>query len=220
MLKDQDNNINITAITAGPPRCRQVLNSALAVGADRGIFVDTSEDRSYDSFYNSNMVGEAIATTGFDLVLCGLQGADYNNGQFPFYLAQKLRVPVLTNIISIEWEAGSGSMQAVKLNADGSKTVYAVKLPAVFSFAKGKNPLRYASLPGIIKAKSKEVVTVIPDEVSKSQHRLPFQIRELYLSKQERENIIITDADGTAVSRLFEYLVDCYKALVIFGVGR
>lgn len=207
LLKDNDENVNVTAITAGPPRCRQALNSALAVGADSGIFVDTREDRSYDSFFNANMVVKSIAEGGFDLVLCGLQGADYNNGQFPVYLARKLNVPVVTNIFSIDLEAENKSLQAVRLNADGSKTVFEVKLPAVISFSKGRNLLRYASLTGIMKAKNKEVVTVITDEVSASQHRLPFQIREMYQTEQERDNIVITDTDGTAVNSLFEYLV-------------
>jgi len=207
MLKDKDSSINITAITAGSQRCRQALNPALAVGADRGIFVDTWEDRSYDSYFNANMVGESIEQ-GFDLVLCGLQGADYNNGQFPFYLAKKLKVPVVTNIFSIDLVEDDKWVRAVRLNDDGSKTVYEVKLPAVLSFSKGINPLRYASLPGIIKAKSKEVVTVITDEVSASKYRLPFRIKELSQSKQERDNIVISDTDGTAVNRLFEYLVN------------
>lgn len=214
LLKDKDSNVNITVFTAGPPSCRPAITNALAVGADRGVFVHTSEDRSYDSFFNANLVRDAIENTktAFDLVLCGVQGADFNNGQFPVYLAQKLNVPLVSNIFSMGVQSDYKIVQAIRLNADGSQTVYDVKLPAVLSFSKGKNPLRYAGLPGIIKARTKEIIEIIPDKASELKHRSPFQLKELYQSEHERDNILITDTDGTAVSLLYKYLANNLKA--------
>lgn len=212
-LKDKDNSINVTAVTAGSARCGQALISSLAVGADRGIFVNIKEDRSYDSYFAAQLVGEAIGQAGFDLVFCGLQGADYNNGQFPFYLANKLNLPVVTNIYGIDLAEGEKHIHAVRLNTDGSKTVFDVKLPAILSFSKGKTPLRYASLTGIVKAKNKEVTMVKVDEAVVSKLCMPFQIKELYQSEQKRDNVIISDTDGTAASRLFAYLASNLKAV-------
>ena len=211
LLKDKDRNINVTAVTAGVSRCRQVLASALAVGADRGIFVEVKEDRGYDSFFNANLVGETIQN-GFDLVLCGLQGADFNNGLFPVYLAKKLNIPVITNIFSINLAAEFQRAQAVRLNADGSKTVFVVKLPTVLSLTRGENVLRYASLSGIIKARTKEIITFVPAEDAVAALRMPLQIKELYHFEQKRDNIIITDADGAAANRLLDYLSNNLKA--------
>lgn len=205
LLKDEDNTINVMAVSSGPPRCRQALMSALAVGADRGLFIDTQEDRSYDSYFAARMVGGAVAQAGVDLVLCGLQGADYNNGQFPFYLAKRMNFPVITNIYGVELIEDEKRVHACRLNADGAKIVFDVKLPAVLAFARGGTPLRYASLTGIVKARKKELVTVTAGKDAARCYS-PVKVGELYRKEQARDNFIFTNEDGAAAGRLLDYL--------------
>ncbi|MBE8163056.1 MAG: electron transfer flavoprotein subunit beta/FixA family protein, partial [Bdellovibrionaceae bacterium] len=148
---------SVEVISVGPKsRVTDALRTALAMGADTAICVDTPEDM----FLNSSMVAQAIAAVLQkkdlpDLIFTGKLGIDYNFGLMLFRLGQELNMPVLSGVSQLELK--DKTLKATKKIDGGVKQEYSLNLPAIIGADKGLNTPRYPNLPGIMKAKRKPI---------------------------------------------------------------
>lgn len=143
----------VYVFTVGPKaRAGEALRTALAMGADEGVLVDAGF--ALDAFSTAKALAAAIQKEGqFDLVLTGKLAIDDNASAVSQMLAEFLSLPHATVISKMEL---SGSEVTVEREVEGgTKEILAVQLPAVIAANKGLNTPRYASLPGIMKAKKK-----------------------------------------------------------------
>lgn len=154
-LKEGGKATNVTVITVGPKaRAVEALRTALAMGADDAIVVDAGED--LDPATAAKGLAGAIKAEGeFKLVLTGKLAIDDNAASVSQILAEHLGVPHATVVSKLE--IGDGSATAERETEGGTREVLQMKLPAVIAANKGLNMPRYASLPGIMKAKKKTV---------------------------------------------------------------
>lgn len=143
-------------ITMGPARAVEALRTGLAMGADRSIHLNDPAFEGADGFATAKALAEVIKKEPFDLILCGKQAVDDDLAQVGPSLAEFLDLPHVTLITKLEINAEQKKAR-VEREVEGGKEVVEVKLPAVFTCQKGLNEPRYASLPGIMKAKKKEV---------------------------------------------------------------
>ena len=139
--------------TIGPKsRVSEVLRTALAMGADEGVVVDGPD--FLDAASTARALAEVAKSIGpFDLVLCGKQAIDGSNAAVPQMLAEFLGWPHTTAVSKLELTA-----KQVRLEREvegGAKEIVESSLPIVIGANKGLNTPRYASLPGIMKAKKK-----------------------------------------------------------------
>jgi len=155
-LKD---DTTVTAVALGPARVVESLRTALAMGADEAVHVTDAAFEGGDSLANSRVLAKALEPMGFDLILGGKQGIDYDSAQTCPALAEALGMSQAMIIISLELSDDNSKM-VVRRRIEGGDEVVEVKLPAVVSCEKGLNEPRYASLPGIMKAKKKEIKTI------------------------------------------------------------
>jgi electron transfer flavoprotein beta subunit len=142
----------IVALAIGPPRSEEVLRTALALGADRAVLVETTEP--LDVIAVSSVVAQVAQREQIDLIFCGGQQADWDSQGLGAATAQRLDWPQVT------WTTAL-SLQDTQLTGthdvdDGSET-FAVALPAVITTQQGLNEPRYPTLPNIMKAKKKEL---------------------------------------------------------------
>ncbi|MEZ4813952.1 MAG: electron transfer flavoprotein subunit beta/FixA family protein [Bdellovibrionota bacterium] len=150
-----------TVISVGPDRVIDAERTALAMGCDDGIHIKVSEEeyKNCDSFVVSKALSEVIKQKGFQLVLCGKQAIDDDALAVPQMVAELLgwaRATVVTKIEDI-----SGAKVKVRRAADGgAEEVMELTAPVLIAANKGLNTPRYASLPGIMKAKQKKVEVV------------------------------------------------------------
>ena len=144
----------VTVLSLGPSRVVEAIRTALAMGCDKAIHID-DEGQNPDSFLSAKALAKAIGDQGFDVVFCGKQAIDEDMGQVTQLVAEFLGWPHVTILESLEIEEGKS--KATRRVSGGAKEVYDIPLPAVFGCEKGLNTPRYASLPGIMKAKSKPV---------------------------------------------------------------
>src|SRR4029453_15188041 len=100
-------------------------------------------------------LAKVIADGGFEIVFTGKQAIDLDNSQVTQQVAEFLGWPQVMILEKIE--VGGGKAMATRRVSGGAKEVYEVPLPAIFGCEKGLNTPRYASLPGIMKAKTKPV---------------------------------------------------------------
>jgi electron transfer flavoprotein beta subunit len=124
------------------------------MGGDRGIRIDT-EGRVLDSFLTAKILAGVIKEEKFDLVFSGKQAVDDDCTQVPQATAELLGWPEVSVIEKFEVSQGKATVQ--RPFGGGIKEILEVELPAIFGCEKDLNKPRYASLPGIMKAKGKPI---------------------------------------------------------------
>jgi electron transfer flavoprotein beta subunit len=141
----------------GPESAKEQLLRGLAMGADRGILISSAPFPHITSLLTATILARLVEGEQGDLVLCGKQGIDEDNMQVGVMLAELLTWPHVNAVTQL---ALTGTTAHVEREAEGGQTeVYRVELPAVFGAHKSLNTPRYASLPGIMKAKKKPLDT-------------------------------------------------------------
>jgi len=143
-------------ISLGPDRAVETMRTALAMGIEKGIHLSTGGE-VFDSYMTAKALSKAIRDRGFDLILCGKQGIDADNAQVPAMIAALLDLPQVMIVDKIDLKEDKLGALVTRRVAGGTKEIYDVTFPAVIGCDKGLNTPRYASLPGIMKAKSKPV---------------------------------------------------------------
>lgn len=161
-LKEKDGG-EVIILSAGPERVGSTIREALAKGADRAIHIDCSDLSQRDALSVARLLAEAIKPESPDLVLAGLQSDDLGYGQTGVILAELLGLPHASLILHVE-KTGTG-LQVKRELEEGWFQNIELPTPAVLSIQSGGNKLRYATLMGIKRAKTKEVRRVIPTEL-------------------------------------------------------
>lgn len=151
-LKEAKGSGQVTVISVGPKaRTTEVLRTAMAMGADDAIVIDSSEP--LDTYWTAKALAGAIQKEGaFDLIFAGKLAIDDNAASVPQILAELLNVPHVTVVSKL---TAGGTITAEREIEGGAREVFEVQGPAVIAANKGLNTPRYASLPGIMKAKKK-----------------------------------------------------------------
>jgi electron transfer flavoprotein beta subunit len=147
----------VVVLCAGPERATQTIREALAKGADRAIHIQTGEAAT-DPLVLAKQMAAALESEKPDVILTGLQSDDLGYGQTGVILAEVLGYAHATLVMSIE-TTGSGIRVKRELE-DGWFQNVEMPLPAVLTIQSGAAKLRYATLMGIKKAKSKEIKAV------------------------------------------------------------
>jgi electron transfer flavoprotein beta subunit len=153
-LKEK-NGGEVVALCAGPARAAQTIREALAKGADRAIHIEDENLRALDPLSVARLMAKAVEGEKPDLILTGLQSDDLGYGQTGVILAELLGLPHATIIMEVE--AQGGSIRVKRELEDGWFQRVEMPLPALLTIQSGISRLRYATLMGIKKAKTKEI---------------------------------------------------------------
>jgi electron transfer flavoprotein beta subunit len=159
-LKEAGKATEVIAVSMGETRCQETLRTALAMGADRAILVDTSVE--LQPLAVAKLLKAIVAKEEPGLVLMGKQAIDDDSNQAPQMLAALLAWPQATFISRLTVE---GDRATVSREVDEGLERLEVKLPAVISVDLRLNEPRYASLPNIMKAKKKPLDVMKPDDL-------------------------------------------------------
>ena len=146
-------------VTLGPKRVVEAMRTALAMGMDKGVHIDDPALENADAWATAKVLAGALKELNADIILGGKQAIDHDQAQVMANVAEFLDMPQVSNISFMEMD-GDGKKAKVSRRIEGGTEVYEVTLPAVMSCEKGLNEPRYASLPGIMKAKKKEIKDV------------------------------------------------------------
>ena len=154
----------VTIISVGPDRVIESIRTALAMGADDAVHVNDPALEGGDSLATGRVLTKVIKDHGFDIIFAGKQAVDLDQAQVPPAVAELLDIPHVNNVAKFELAADK-TKATVSRRIEGGDEVIDVTLPALLTCEKGLNEPRYASLPGIMKAKKKPVKTVKLDEL-------------------------------------------------------
>ena len=155
-LKDDS---TVVAISMGPERAVEVLRTALAMGADDAIHVSDPAFEGGDAQTTARVLAEVIRPLSADLILGGKQAIDFDAAQTCPAIAEYLGVPQALIVTELKLSDDKQTVTA-RRRVEGGDELVEMSLPALVTCEKGLNEPRYASLPGIMKAKKKEIKKV------------------------------------------------------------
>ncbi|HET7499289.1 MAG TPA: electron transfer flavoprotein subunit beta/FixA family protein [Candidatus Eisenbacteria bacterium] len=148
----------VTVASLGPERVKEAIKYGLSLGADEGVWLKGDGVALGDPGSVATVLAAAAKKIGFDLILTGKQGVDQDWSQVGVMLAERLDVPHVSVVVTLNVDAGAKKGTAHREVEGGAETVE-FELPAVITAQKGLNEPRYASLKGIMAVKKK----VIPE---------------------------------------------------------
>ena len=148
---------DVTIVSLGPARAMETIRTALAMGADKGIHISDPALDGADAYVTASALAAAIKAIPHDIIFCGQRAIDDDSGQVGSALAELLGLPQMTIITKVDIE---GSTIKVIKPIEGAQLLIQSSLPCVVTAQKGLNEPRYASLPGIMKAKKKPLEEV------------------------------------------------------------
>ena len=142
---------DVTVLSLGPAAAQETIRTALAMGADRGVLLQTDRIPA-DGFETAKAIAAELKDGGWDLILFGKMAIDDYNHQVGPMVAELLGLPCVTAVTHLEIEGTKGIAER---EIEGGIEVVEFPLPAVLTTDKGLNEPRYPALKGIMAAKKK-----------------------------------------------------------------
>jgi electron transfer flavoprotein beta subunit len=200
----------VTVVSVGPKsRVTEALRTALAMGADDAIVIDSGEH--LDSFWTAKALAAAIQKEGaFDIVFAGKLAIDDNAASVPQIVAEFLNVPHVT--VASKFTAGSTYLIEREVEG-GAREVFEVQGPCVIAANKGLNIPRYASLPGIMKAKKKPLKELSLTDLGITVDKLKVRLKDFQLPPEKPSVKMISGDAATQAKELVRLLMDEAKVL-------
>ncbi|HEY7307489.1 MAG TPA: electron transfer flavoprotein subunit beta/FixA family protein [Bryobacteraceae bacterium] len=194
----------VVVICAGPQGATQTIREALAKGADRAIHVSFEEPAARDALATARLLAEAMRPESPEMILTGLQSDDLGYGQTGVILAELLGYSHATIVMEVEPQANN--MVRVKRELeDGWFQNIVLPLPVVLTIQSGIKKLRYATLMGIKKAKTKEVKTISP--AAREAHATEAaRMERIYPPQRAKQTQILTGNPKDMAHQLVEKL--------------
>ncbi len=140
---------SVTILSVGPERAVEAIRSALALGADGGILLATE---MVEGLLTAKILAAALKTMPFDLIIAGQRAVDTDQYLIGPAVAELLQIPMIAMVT--KQEIKDGRIRCHR-SVEGGSAVLEAPLPMLFTTQRGLNEPRYASLPGIMKAKKK-----------------------------------------------------------------
>ena len=201
-LKEQVGEGDITVLSIGPDKVKEAMKKALAMGCDRGVHVSDDKVAGKEPYQIASIIAAFAGDKGFDLIFTGMQSQDRGSGQVGVLIAEILGLPSVTTIVSFAYQDGSIT---VKRELEGGvKAVVQVASPALFTCQLGLNTPRYPTLPNIMKAKKKELLTVPVGDLLKAEPRQ--QTAALYFPEKKGGGLVLEGEVGDLADQLVQIL--------------
>jgi electron transfer flavoprotein beta subunit len=194
----------VILVSMGPERAKDAIRKGLSMGADRGILITDPELAGADALLTARALAAAIKPEAPDLVICSTESYDGSTGMVPPMLAELLGVPQLTFAKKVEVDGST--IKVHRQTADGYQVVEA-STPALITVTAGIAEPRYASLKGIMAARSKEIKQIGLGDLGIERGEPAETIEGLTDAETRKAGTVIQD-DGTAVDRIIQVLAE------------
>ena len=149
----EKNSAEVIVASFGPQKSKECLLKALAMGADKAVHIACEDIDMLDSLTTAKVIAAMLKKEQADIILCGRQGIDDDNMHVGVMVAELMNLPHVNGVTKVELLD-----KEIRLDREiegGQKEHYLANLPVVIGAHKSLNKPRYASLPGIMKAKRK-----------------------------------------------------------------
>lgn len=203
----------VTVVTVGDEESEKQLRTALAMGADKAVLINTEEDLEEGDQYTTARILEAFfEDKEADLILAGNVAIDEASGQVGPRLAQLLGIPYVTTITSLQIDGGNATIEK---DVEGDVEVIETSLPLLVTCQQGLNEPRYPSLPGIMKAKKKPLEELELDDLDLDEDDLEPKTKtiDIFLPPEKEAGRVLEGDIADQVKELVSLLKNEKKVL-------
>jgi len=193
----------VVVLCAGPERAAQTIREALAKGADRAIHVQLEKTTALDALATARLLAKSVEAEKPEFILTGLQSDDLGYGQTGVIMAELLGYSHATIVMEVEPEGGN--VRVKRELEDGWFQNVLLPLPVVLTIQSGIKKLRYATLMGIKKAKTKEVKIVSAADLG-GDPASGMVMERVYLPQRNKQTQIFTGDAKQVAHQLVEKL--------------
>ncbi len=201
-VKEQNGDADLTVLCIGSNRVQETMKKALAMGCDRGAHIQDDEVHTKDPFEIASTIAEFATDKEFDLIFTGMQSQDRGSGQVGVLVAEMLSLPSVSTIV--DFALADGVVEAKRELEGGTRALVKVKTPALFTCQLGLNTPRYPTLPNIMKAKRKEMLTTPIQDLLKVEAALDTQ--EMYFPEKKGGGLVLEGDVGDLADELIKLL--------------
>jgi electron transfer flavoprotein beta subunit len=192
----------VVLVSMGPERAKDAIRKGLSMGADRGVLISDASLAGADAFLTAKLLAAAIKQEQPDLVICATESYDGSTGMVPPMLAELLGFPQLTFAKKVE--VNGSTVKVHRQTSDGYQVVEAAT-PALISVTAAIAEPRYASLKGIMAARSKEIKQLSASDLGVEMGEPAETIQGVADAETRKAGEVIED-DGTAVDKIVQVL--------------
>ena len=203
-LKEQVGESDLTVLSIGPDRVKEMMKKALAMGCDRGAHITDDEFFKKDPFEIASVIAEYAKDKGFDMIFTGMQSQDRGSAQVGVLVAELLGLPSISTIVDFVFDGGQ--ITSKRELEGGIKSIIKVKAPALVTCQLGLNTPRYPTLPNIMKAKRKELLSVPVAELLKVEGKQ--ETAKLYFPEKKGGGLVLEGDAGDLADQLINILKD------------
>ncbi|WP_210364985.1 electron transfer flavoprotein subunit beta/FixA family protein [Bacillus sp. REN3] len=196
----------VTVISVGGEEAEKQLRTALAMGADKAVLINTEDDlEEGDQFTTAKILAEYLKDKDADLILGGNVAIDGGSGQVGPRVADQLGIPYVTTITKLEI---NGSTAVITRDVEGDSEVIETSLPVLVTAQQGLNEPRYPSLPGIMKAKKKPLEELELDDMDLDEDEVEPKTKtiEIYLPPKKEAGKVLEGELADQVKELVNLL--------------
>jgi electron transfer flavoprotein beta subunit len=196
----------VTVISVGTEEAEKQLRTALAMGADKAVLINTEDDvENGDQFTTAKILGEYLKDKNADLIIGGNVAIDGGTGQVGPRVAELLNIPYVTTITKLEID---GTNVTVTRDVEGDSEVIETSLPLLVTAQQGLNEPRYPSLPGIMKAKKKPLDELELDDLDLEEDDVEAKTKtiEIYLPPKKEAGRVLAGDLNDQVKELVQLL--------------
>jgi len=202
-IKRDVGDAEVIAVTLGTQGAEATLRSALAMGADRGIFIKS--DDHPDSMVTAAALKAAIELDGKpDIIFTGKESIDSEGFQTMYRLAANFGIPAASNVVSLSLEPDTVIVE-YELEA-GAREVVELSLPCVIGTGKSLNKPNYPTLPAIMKARKKDIKQIDLEHLNFEKPAGRVEILELKPAAEERQAIEISGLPDEVAAEIVRIL--------------
>ena len=203
-VKDQVKEGDITVLCIGSDQVKETMKKALAMGCDRGAHIKDDDASGKEPFEIAGTIAEYARDKGFDLIFTGMQSQDRGSGQVGVLVGEMLEFPSVSTVV--EFAYADGKIQAKRELEGGLKACVNVTTPAVITCQLGLNTPRYPTLPNIMKAKKKEMLSTDISELLKVDARQ--ETLKMYFPEKKGGGLVLEGEAADLADQLIKILKD------------
>ena len=209
-IKATGADVEVIAVCLGKPAAENTLRSAMAMGADRGILIET--DDHHDSIFTARVLAAAIRSDGTPwLIFTGKESIDSEGMQTQFRLANALGVPAATNVIKVA--AAADGIQVECEREPGTIDVIRMHAPCVLGAGKGLNTPRYPTFPDIVKSRKKPIKKIGLSELGVATPTSGMTIKTLAPAEERRTPKALTGNAAEIAAQIVDILKNEAKVI-------
>ncbi len=203
-LKEQVGEADVTILSIGSDRVKETMKKALAMGCDRGVHVVDDTSYAKDPFEIASIIAAFAKDHSFDMIFTGMQSQDRGSAQVGVLVAEILGMSSISTIVEFTFD--NGQVTARRELEGGLKAIVKAKAPALMTCQLGLNTPRYPTLPNIMKAKKKELLSV--EVATLLQVDAVQETTRMYFPEKKGGGIVLEGDVGNMVNEIINILKD------------